>query len=112
MLKKEFKLKSKKEFSETKEIGRMIQFQNFGFLVNKIMITDDQTNKKFGFVVSKKISKRAVDRNRVKRLLNEMVRKNLDIFPNGFRGIFLVKKMINNEADIKKDIEVLQKTHF
>ena len=69
-------------------------------------------NVKFGFVVSKKISKRAVDRNRVKRLLSEMVRRNLEIFPNGFRGIFLVKKMINNETDIEKDIEVLQKTHF
>ena len=48
---------------------------------------------KFGFIISRKISKKAVVRNKIKRLLAEEIRKNLDKFENGFRGIFLIKKI-------------------
>jgi len=33
-----------------------------------------------------------IDRNRIKRLMAEILRKNLDKFEEGTRGIFLVKK--------------------
>ena len=39
-------------------------------------------NKKVGFIVSKKY-KRAVQRNRIKRLMREIYRKNKKIFPVG-----------------------------
>jgi len=54
----------------------------------------DSEGKKFGIIVSKKISKKAVERNQIRRRLMEAVRLNLELFPEGFRGIFLVKKNI------------------
>jgi ribonuclease P protein component len=60
--------------------------------------------KKFGIIVSKKISKKAVERNQIKRRLFEAVRLNMGIFPEGFRGIFLVKKNIlgKKEGEIEE----------
>ena len=57
------------------------------------------TGKKFGAIVSKKISKKAVLRNQIKRRLMEAVRLNIEIFPEGFRGIFLVKKNILDKKE-------------
>jgi ribonuclease P protein component len=84
------RISKKKEFQEIKEKGFVYQSPFFGFAVLK----KDDDKKCFGFIISKKISKRAVDRNRIKRLLAEAVRQNLDKFQNGFRGVFLVKKNI------------------
>ena len=41
------------------------------------------TEKKFTVVVSTKVYKRAVARNRLKRLVREYIRKNLEKFRNG-----------------------------
>ena len=67
----------------------------------------EQQDVKFGFIISKKISKKAVVRNKIKRLLAEEVKKNLDKFENGFRGIFLIKKNIIDEKGNLKDIKLL-----
>jgi RNase P protein component len=48
-----------------------------------------------------------VVRNKIKRLLAEEIRKNLDKFENGFRGIFLIKKNIIDEKGNLKDIKFL-----
>jgi len=66
-------------------------------------------NRKFGAIISKKISKKAVERNQIRRRLMEAVRLNMDIFPEGFRGIFLVKKNILNkkEGEIEKCLKKL-----
>ena len=90
MLKKINRISKKAEFGEVKEKGLMVNTPLFGFR----WIKKEDDEKKFGFIISKKISKRAVDRNRIKRLLAEVVRKNLDKFEKGMRGIFLVKKEI------------------
>ena len=58
---------------------------------------DSRENRRFGVIVSKKISKKAVERNQIRRRLMEAVRVNMNIFPEGFRGIFLVKKNILNK---------------
>lgn len=52
---------------------------------------------KFGFIVSKKIDKRAVVRNKIKRVLQEAVRENLErIYPYTF--LIIAKKEIINES--------------
>lgn len=88
MLKKINRIGKKKEFQEILKKGKMFQSPIFGLLMVK---TGDE-EKKFGFVVSKKISKRAVDRNRIRRLLADSVRLNLDMIKEGTRGIFLARK--------------------
>ena len=104
MLKRENRIRSKKEFFEIKNKGRVSYSPFFGWLFNK----ENDELKKFGFIVSKKISKKAVDRNRIRRILSEIIRKNLDKFENGTRLVFLTKQEILGkkteevESEIKK----------
>lgn len=65
----------------------------FGFLYL------DSEESKVGWIISKKISKRAVDRNKIKRLLSEAVRKNWDEWQAKKKmGMFLVKGAILNQG--------------
>lgn len=103
MLKRENRIRLKKEFAEIKNKGRVLYSPLFGFLTHKE--NDDQ--KKFGFIVSKKISKKAVDRNKIRRILSELIRKNLEKFENGTRVIFLTKKEILGKKmkEIEKEVD-------
>jgi len=70
---------------------------------------------KLGFVVSTKIDKRAVVRNRLKRQMREVVRLLLkqNKLKVGFFGLFMAKKeMVGREyKEIEKDvIDVLRKS--
>lgn len=103
MLKKINRITSKKEFDEVKRDGKIEQFPFFG-LINLVK-TD--TDRKFGFIISKKISKKAVVRNKIKRLIAQEVQNNLDKFEDGFRGIFLIKKNIIDEKNNIKNIKFL-----
>jgi len=89
VLKKQDRLTKKKDFEEVRVKGSMIQSPLFG--LNYLIGKDD---KKFGFIVSKKISKRAVDRNRIRRLLAESVRINIDKIGINIWGVFLAKKSL------------------
>lgn len=103
MLKKINRISKKKEFEEIREKGVVYQFPFFGLAVLK----KKDKEKKFGFIISKKISKRAVDRNRIKRLLAQGIKQNLENFEEGFRGIFLVKRNILDRKfdEIKKEVD-------
>jgi len=70
MLPKENRLKKKKEFEAVFKGGRHIKSQNF-FIKYLANGTD---KARIGFVVSKKVSKRAVDRNKAKRRMREAFR--------------------------------------
>jgi ribonuclease P protein component len=107
VLKKINRIGSRKEFLEIKKMGSLYSSPIFGWLSLK----KEDTEKKFGFIISKKISKRAVDRNKIKRRLAEVIRKNLERFKPGTRVIFLAKKEILNakvkmiEQEIEKFIK-------
>lgn len=76
-------------FEKIKEEGKLHQSSNFGIVVVK---RNDKGHSKFGFVVSTKITKSAVHRNRLKRALREGVRRSLNYFPKGIDAVILVKK--------------------
>lgn len=104
MLKKINRISSRKEFLEIKNKGAINYSPIFGWL----SLRNDDDQKKFGFVISKKISKRAVDRNKIKRRLTEVIKKYLDDFSNGTRIVFLAKKEILNK-NIKEIEEEIKK---
>lgn len=104
MLKRENRIRLKKEFAEIKEKGRVLYSPLFGFLTWK----KDDDLKKFGFIVSKKISKRAVDRNKIRRRLADVVCKNLDMFEGGSRLVFLTKQEILGKKTEEIEKEVLK----
>lgn len=78
----------KNEFSLVLQKGMIIQTPLFGVAYLK----KDNDLPKFGFIVSKKISKKSPERNRIKRLLREVTRKSLGKISNGFLFVILAKR--------------------
>lgn len=78
MLKKENRLAKARDIQKTLAEGR--SFFNPFFTI-KHLPTDP--TKRFSVVVSTKVFKKAVARNRLKRLIREHLRKNLHRFRNG-----------------------------
>lgn len=99
MLKRKFRLPKDVEFKSK------IQSDTPLFFVR--VSKNNLDYSRFGFVVSKKVDKRAVVRNRNKRLLRSAVEKNLDKFPKGFDILFSAKEEIGKKGfeEIKKEVE-------
>lgn len=103
MLAKENRLTAKSDFDAVRENGRIFKGKNFSLSYRD---RGDKGETRFGFVVSKKVSGRAVDRNKVKRVLREIVRKNISSVKAGFDCIFLVKKSFLGVKGSEIEIEV------
>lgn len=105
MLPKENRLKKEKEFETVFKGGRAVKGSNI-FLKYLANGTD---KTKVGFVVSKKVSKLAVERNKIKRRMREVVRLKKKEIKEGLSIIFIALPSINNVeyGEIKKDIENL-----
>ncbi len=82
-----------------------VSFLSIRFLANNLPYS------RISFVVSKKISKKAVIRNRVKRRLRETSRPVIKNFKNSFDIVVFTKPEIAQKdfAEIKTAIEVLFK---
>ena len=72
MLPKEYRLKKRGAFNATYKTGKSLHKDGITMFCGKENKTNYPT--KIGFVVSKKFHKRAVKRNRTKRLMRESVR--------------------------------------
>jgi len=72
MLPRQFRLKKRSAFSATYRTGTSFHKDGITLFCGKIKSNSNPV--KIGFVVSKKIHKRAVKRNRIKRLLRESLR--------------------------------------
>ena len=72
MLPREYRLKKRNAFNATYRSGKSFHKNGVTMFVGKEKNNDIPT--KIGFVVSKKIHKRAVKRNRIKRLMRESCR--------------------------------------
>lgn len=98
MLSSKYRLKKKINFARIEIDGKMIQSQSFGM---GIFDRKDNDPLRFGFIISTKISKKAVIRNKIKRIMSEVIRKNLNKLKNGYDVLFLIKPSITKlETDI------------
>jgi ribonuclease P protein component len=81
MLKKENRLSTNFEFNVTRKHGKKLsgEFSQIFFLVPKTKTDITKT----GIVVSKKIHKSAVKRNRVKRVFTACLKEKFDTIPTG-----------------------------
>ena len=75
-----------------------------------VVLNKDDDETRFGVIISKKISKKAVERNKIKRRLMEVLGKNRKKFDKGKRILFLAKKEILGVKP--KEIEVELKRVF
>jgi len=108
MLVRKYCLKKRQDFKNVLRNKKSL----IGKLVFLKFIKNDLDNSRFGFIVSSKISKKAVVRNKIKRQLREIVRKNLANIKSGLDIIIIAKPEIinNNYQDIKSDVKNLLKS--
>ncbi len=103
MLKKVNRLAKAKDIQKTIARGRAF-FSPF-LTIKHLSSSQDP---RFTVVVSTKVSKKAVDRNRLKRVLREVLRKNITQFKKGDYMVFLKPKAAKlPEAELLKDFSKL-----
>jgi len=107
MLSKENRLTKKKDFEYVFKKGKSFKED---FLIFKI-IENHLGNPRFGFVVSKKISKKAILRNKIKRRISESVRCRIRKLKKRLDGVLLALPEIEKKDfwEIDETIEKLFK---
>lgn len=107
MLSKNNRLRHTKDIESVFKNGKTIA----GKLIFLKFLKNDLNIARFGFIVSTKISKKAVIRNKIKRQLREIVRKNLANLKLDLDIIIVAKPEIidKNYQEIKNDFENLLK---
>jgi len=101
MLPKKYKLKRNNDFKKIFEQGRHYQqdFIRLKILKNNLEIS------RFCLMVGLKVSKKATQRNKIRRQLEEAVRLNLNKINSGFDAVILV-----NPEIIEKNYQEIEKT--
>lgn len=92
MLPKQNRLPLRTEFSRVKKESQMIHGKFFSLL-----LAPSNKPPRFAFIVSKKIDKRATQRNHIRRLLAESVQSHLLGIKKKADVVFLVKKVIADQ---------------
>ncbi|MBC3888475.1 ribonuclease P protein component [Acetobacterium paludosum] len=83
-------LKKENEFKSVFQKGDV--FGNKAFVI--YYLKNDYKENRLGIIVSKKVSKRAVVRNKIKRRTKEAYRHNEDSFSKGYDIILIAKESI------------------
>ncbi len=86
-LSRALRLRKNSDFQRVRQQGRSTASR----LLILTWAPNDQAVLRVGFVVSKRVSKRAVERNYIKRLLSEAVRPVLSHIPVGWDLVFSAK---------------------
>ena len=98
MLKKEFRLRRKEEVQTVFKCGKFVSIPEliFRFLPNNLEFT------RIAVLVGVKISKKAVDRNRIRRRLRELTRLHFEKFPRGFDLLVIARDSKLREIEFEK----------
>ena len=106
MFAKKYRISKDSDFNKIFRNGK--SFYGDFFMV-KVLKNDLEFNR-FAVVVSKKVSLKAVVRNKIKRKLREVLKKNVDLFPENCDVIVYANKSILNKSF--DEIEEKMKTCF
>ena len=93
MLSKKNRITKKKDFERIFKKGTSFREQ---FLVLKVTLSPLQASR-FTFVVSRKVSKNAVVRNKIRRQLRELMRPQINEIKKRVDGVFIVLPGLENK---------------
>jgi len=103
VLPKEFRLTDDYDFRRVRRLGRVYQSSFFKLVVAP---AKRRGSLRFGFVISKRVAKRAVDRNRAVRLLREAVHQKLPDLKRGFDVVLVARTSILGKGGTEVSTEV------
>jgi ribonuclease P protein component len=95
-LKRAFRLRKNTDFQRVRQQGRVIASR----LLILTCAPNDLATVRIGFVVSRRVSKHAVDRNYIKRLLSEVVRPVLAELTPGWDIVISAKHSALNNSQL------------
>lgn len=102
MIPKEYKLKKENDFKKVFNKGKYYQS---GLVSLKILKNNLQKNR-FACAVGLKVSKKATQRNKIKRRIEEIIRTDLGELKQGFDIVIMVNPKIveKDYSEIKKEL--------
>ena len=111
MLPRKSRLTKGKDF---KEVARKAKSIHSHLFLIKALFSPEVTTR-FGIIVSTKVSKKATIRNRIKRQVREIIRRELPRVKNNYNVMIIVKDSIINKnfQELAKDLSnLLIKSHL
>ena len=93
MLAIKYRLTKQKDFDNVWQTGRSSFDEALGLKASKNKLA----NSRFGFIVSAKISKKAVDRNKIKRQLRQVIRDSIKEIKPGYDVVIITQPAIINK---------------
>jgi len=93
MLPKANRLTRKKDFDRVFRFGRDFRC---GALCLRV-VDNNLDISRFGFIVGKRVSKKAVVRNRIRRRIREIVRINIGMIKSGIDYVFIVRQGLSGK---------------
>ena len=103
MLKSSSRIKQR-EFTPLFKTGKRTNLPYFTMVFGRLLNENNQTPLQFAVVVPKTVSKKAVDRNKLKRRVYSIIRQNIKTLQNKAFYIFLMKK--EAKTAIFKDLKI------
>lgn len=95
MFNRKYSLKTRYNFDKVLKRGETFFTRSLiikVFLPHESVFDGDTVKKKFGIIASNRYSKKAVVQNRIRRVIGEAIRLNIDKFPDGYYYVFVPKK--------------------
>lgn len=111
MLARELRLRKRQDFDSVYKKGKSYSCKYLKVYV----LNTDLPRQRYGFSISKKVSKKAVERNKLKRQLSFVIREELKSLKNGTDVIFVIRNVILDLSfnDMKNNVtELLKKANL
>lgn len=104
MIPRKFRLSGKGNIEKVKRDGRSVQSDTFGL---KYLKNSSDLNSRFGLVVSKKISAKAVIRNKIKRMIRYSFMQLAPAISEDYDILLFAKKNIlgSSTASVLKELK-------
>lgn len=102
MLAKKSRLTKDKDFDHAFNNGKA----SYDKLLGIKIVSNNLAYNRFGILVSNKVSQKAVERNKIKRQIREIIRLNLNKLKQGYDCVVITSRLILNKeySDIKNSL--------